>query len=83
MNGFILRASIALAVFGIICNLAYFTFLVTRSERQSKGIELPKSDCIEICVKVSQRESVWPKEYHQLVQRCNDLFAGVETCRLR
>lgn len=51
--------------------------------RLSSGIELPKSDCIEICVKAYQRESVWPKEYHQLVQRCNDIFAEVETCRLR
>lgn len=67
----------------IVAQVPLWILISWRSDEKRTGIELPKSDCIEICVKVSQRESVWPKEYHQLVQRCNDIFAEVETCRLR
>lgn len=67
----------------IVAQVPLWVIISWRSDEKRAGIELPKSDCIEICVKVSQRESVWPKEYHQLVQRCNDIFAEVETCRLR
>jgi hypothetical protein len=45
------------------------------------GVQLSKADCIETCIRVLQTESLFP-DYHRTVQKCNDVFAEVETCRL-
>lgn len=53
-----------------------------RDQDSRKGIEVSKADCIETCIKVIQNQSVFPPDYHRTVQKCNDVFAEVETCRL-
>jgi capsular polysaccharide biosynthesis protein len=51
-------------------------------QKKHKGIvELSKADCIETCIRVLQTEQLFP-DYHRTVQKCNDEFAEVETCRL-
>jgi hypothetical protein len=50
--------------------------------QKNKGIvELTKADCIETCIRVLQTEQLFP-DYHRTVQKCNDVFAEVESCRL-
>lgn len=48
---------------------------------KDKGLPLTKADCIETCIRVLQTEQLFP-DYHRTVQKCNDLFAEVENCRL-
>ena len=68
---------IIILVLGILKAAALY-----RAEEKGAGIELTKADCIETCIEVIQRESVFPKGYHEIVQRCNDMFANVETCMM-
>lgn len=74
-------ASMALALLSVILFLIGIMFDIFQKPKQRGVIELTKADCIETCIRILQTEQLFP-DYHRTVQKCNDLFAEVETCRL-
>jgi len=73
-------AAVAMTFMTLVGNLALAFLLLFKED--ASGVKLSKADCIETCIRVIQNQSVFPPDYHRTVQKCNDVFAEVETCRL-
>ncbi len=74
----ITRVTTAIAIVSLIGSL---WFLWESRSPETVVMELPKSECIAICVRQRQSGTIFP-DYHQNVQHCGQLFADHEYCQI-
>lgn len=70
------RLTTAIAIVGLIY---YSAILFVKSDRVS--IDIPKSDCVETCIKALQNKSIFP-EFNKIAIECDRMFGSVESCQL-